>query len=143
LQEANPKDIIGSTKVPIELWPELASAYGSLGLADGEGKYGRGNYRATPVRCSIYVAATRRHLAKFMAGEDIDQDSGLPHLGHILACIAIIVEALHAGTLIDDRNYNDGFVEGLEQLTEYVSIIKERHKDKTPKHYTIQDHDPH
>ncbi len=50
----NPKDSIGSTKIPMHLWPDTATVYGALALLDGAAKYGRGNYRASPVRASIY-----------------------------------------------------------------------------------------
>jgi Domain of unknown function (DUF5664) len=135
----NPKDIIGSTKVPISLWPEIASVYGCIGLLDGKGKYGRGNYRATPVRASIYYEALRRHMAKWFSGEELDSDSGIPHLAHALACIAILVDAKHANTLIDDRNYNDGYRDAEEYLSQFVTALIDKHKDRNPKHYSIQD----
>lgn len=135
----NPKDSIGSTKLPIHLWPETATIVGSLGLMDGAGKYGRSNYRATPVRASIYYDACRRHLAKWFAGEDRDKESSLPHMSHALACLAIIVDAQAARTLIDDRNFNDGYSNLVEELTPLVNHIVETHRDKNPKHYSIKD----
>lgn len=134
----NPKDIIGSTKIPISLWPEVASIYGCLGLLDGKGKYGRANYRATPVRASIYYEALRRHMAKWFSGEEIDTDSNIPHLAHALATLAILVDAKHANTLIDDRNYNDGYCEAEKYLSQFVVPLIERHKDKQPKHYDLR-----
>ena len=31
----NPKDMIGSDKVPLHLWPETATVMGTMGLLDG------------------------------------------------------------------------------------------------------------
>ena len=132
---SNPKDIIGSNKIPLHLWPETATIYGSLGLLDGALKYGRSNFRAVGVKASIYYDACRRHLNKWFEGEEYDSDSGLPHLAHALACIAIIVDAEAAGKLTDDRNYKGGYVSLIEKMTPLVKQLKERHKDKNPKHY--------
>lgn len=135
----NPKDLIGTNKVPMHLWPETASALGALALLDGALKYGRGNWRVAGVRASIYVDATRRHLAKWFEGEDIDPDSGLPHLAHALASIAILVDAGAAGKLVDDRQVQGGFLKLIDSLTPMVAQLRERHADKSPKHYTIAD----
>jgi len=139
VKNPNPKDSIGSSKIPFHLWPETASAVGALGLLDGASKYGRSNYRAAPVRASIYYDAARRHLAKWFEGEDNDPDSGVPHFGHVLACLAILVDAQAAGTLIDDRNVKGGYVDYLAALTPHVKRLQELHADKTPTHYTIKD----
>lgn len=138
----NPKDIIGSGKLPIHLWPTTATALGCLGLLDGLLKYGRSNYRAIGVRASIYYDAARRHLDAWFEGEDIDPDSGLPHLAHALACIAIIVDARAAGKLNDDRMFPGGYRNLIDELTPHVARLKALHADKSPKHYTIADSEP-
>lgn len=135
----NPKDAVGSDKLPLHLWPETATAYGCLGLLDGMLKYGRSNWREAGVRYSIYIDALRRHVNLLFEGEDIDPDSGLPHLSHALACLAIIIDADAAGNLTDDRQYRgEGYRKLLEELTPHVKRLKEKHKDKDPQHYTIQ-----
>lgn len=139
IKATNPKDAIGSDKLPIHLWPATATIMGCLGLLDGALKYGRCNWRVAGVRASIYIDAMMRHLFKLFEGEDIDPDSGLPHAAHILACAAIYVDALAAGKLNDDRMVNGGYVELVKQLTPHVARLKELHKDKSPKHYTIAD----
>lgn len=135
----NPKDAIGSDKVPLHLWPTTATALGSMALLDGACKYGRTNYRAIGVRASIYYDAAMRHLSRWFEGENTDPDSGLPHLAHVLACVAIVVDADAAGKLNDDRMIKGGYPELLASLTPLVADIKARYKDKNPKHYTIQD----
>lgn len=135
----NPKDAIGSNKVPLHLWPTTATALGSMALLDGACKYGRSNYRAIGVRASIYYDAATRHLSRWFEGEDIDPDSGVSHLGHVLACVAILVDARAAGKLNDDRMVQGGYLDALAELTPLVEQIKEKYKSRDPKHYTIED----
>jgi hypothetical protein len=135
----NPKDIIGSTKVPIHLWPNTATVLGCMALLEGACKYGRSNYRVVGISASIYYDALMRHMARWFEGEDIDPDSGLPHLSHALACLAIIVDAQAAGKLNDDRMVSGGFEKTLSEMTPLVAIVKDKYNDKNPKHYTIKD----
>ena len=116
-----------------------ATVYGTLALLDGCLKYGRSNWRSAGVRASIYYDACMRHLSKWFEGETIDTDSGLPHLAHALACIAILIDAFEGGKLKDDRAYKGGYIELLKKVTPLVQKLKEVHKDKNPKHWTIQD----
>lgn len=134
----NPKDIIGSGKLPLHLWPTTATAMGCMALLDGALKYGRSNFRAVGVRASIYVDAAKRHLDAWFEGEDLDPDSRLPHLAHALACIAIIVDAQAAGKLNDDRMFPGRYRRLVESLTPMVEVLKRKHEDKNPVHYTIQ-----
>lgn len=135
----NPKDAIGSDKLPLHLWPATATALGCLGLLDGMLKYGRSNFREIGVRASIYVDAAKRHLDAYFEGEDADPDSGLSHLAHALACIAIIVDADAAGKLNDDRMVQGGYRKLVAKLTPHVKRLKALHASKHPKHYTIAD----
>lgn len=136
----NPKDAIGSTKLPLTLWSPLATAYGSLGLLNGE-RYGLGNFKAANVQMSIYLDAMLRHLLAFAEGQENDPKDGCPHLSAILANVAIILEARACGTLIDDRQITGGYIRELEKLTEIAKNIKEFNKEQRDKvkHYTIHD----
>lgn len=136
---SNPKDMIGSNKLPLHLWPETATVLGCLALLDGALKYGRCNYRAIGVRASIYYDAARRHLNAWFEGEDTDKDSGLPHLAHALACIAILVDAEAAGLLTDDRQIAGGLRTLIERMTPHVARLKEVHANSEARHYTIAD----
>lgn len=139
----NPKDLIGSDKLPLHLWPSAATALGSLGMLEGAVKYGRGNFREAGIRLSIYVDACKRHLDAYMEGEDNAPDTGTPHLANALACLGIIADALANEMLTDDRNHspNQGawrrFID--TQCTPHVKRLKELFKDKDPHHYTIAD----
>lgn len=134
----NPKDAIGSDKLPFHLWPETATAMGCIALLNGALKYGRSNWREMGVRATIYVDACRRHLAKWMEGEEVDEE-GVPHLSSALACLAIIIDAQAAGKLTDDRMYpcgDGGFAKLLEELAPHVKRLKALHEGKNPKHWT-------
>jgi len=144
---SNPKDLIGSGKLPLHLWPNTATALGCLGLLDGMLKYGRSNWRVAGVRASIYVDAAKRHIDKWFEGQDVDEEfdehgnvvggSGLPHLAHALACLAILVDADAAGKLVDDRMVQGGYHDLLARLTPHVGRLKALHDGKDPQHYTI------
>lgn len=136
--EDNPKDVVGSNKLPLHLWPTTATAMGCIALLNGALKYGRSNWRAVGVRASIYVDACQRHLAAWFEGHECDEE-GVPHLAAALACLAILVDCQAAGKLRDDRQYPGGHAEFIASLTSHVERLKSRHADKSPKHYTIGD----
>ena len=62
--------------------PEALVRYGEV-LAMGAAKYSERNWELGMDygRC---VASLLRHTAAFMAGEDIDPESGLPHMAHAM-----------------------------------------------------------
>lgn len=135
----NPKDLLGANKLPLHLWPTTATALGCLALLDGALKYGRQNFRAIGVRASIYYDATLRHMQAWFEGEDVDPESGLPHLAHALACIAILIESDVKGNLMDDRAYPTQYRELITTLTPYVTALREHHAEKHVKHYMLGD----
>ena len=89
----NPKDAIGSNKLPLHLWPMSATAFGCIGLANGMLKYGRSNWREAGVRPSIYVDAAIRHLTDWFEGGEEDPDDGVHNLAGAIACVAILIDA--------------------------------------------------
>jgi hypothetical protein len=139
----NPKDAIGDTKLPIHLWPNTATAYGCIAMLNGMLKYGRSNFRAIGVRSSIYYDACKRHMDAWFEGEECDPDDGVPHLSAALACIAIIVDAMAAGKLTDDRMVAGGYRALVDEMTKHVPRLKELHKNRNPKHYTKDDNAKH
>lgn len=141
IEKTNPKQIHGQSNLPLSLFSPLATAYGSLGKLNGKLKYGLSNFLATPVIASIYVDAIRRHLDKWMAGEDCDSADGVPHFAAILANVDILICAKAAGTLVDDRPLSLNYFEEIEKLTPIVKALHELHKDKTPKHYLLSERD--
>ena len=99
----NPKDLIGLTKVDLSLVPPASLIEQARAMENGAIKYGAYNWREHPVLARVYLSAAQRHLADWLDGEEIAEDSGVHHLGHALACIGIIVDAMHTGNLIDNR----------------------------------------
>jgi len=132
---SNPKDLLGAKKVPYHLWPETATIQGTLALLEGALKYGRSNWRGVGVRASIYYDALRRHANAWFEGQDNDPDSGLDHLGHALACLAIIIDARAKGLLTDDRMYPGGYDATIKAATPHVARLQEKYADRNPKHY--------
>jgi hypothetical protein len=137
----NPKAFAGSSKLPLHLWPETATAMGSIAMLDGALKYGRSNFRTSGVQATIYTDACKRHINAWLEGEEVASDSGVPHLAHALACLAIIVDAQAAGVLNDDRMVQGGYLQLVEELTPHVNRLKEVHKEKKPKHFSIKDNE--
>lgn len=116
----NPKTRFGMTKPNPFLVPPASILYQSLAMDNGATKYGPYNWRGNQVSASVYVAAAVRHLLSWVDGEELDgvdpvtgemrlnekgepAGSGLPHIGHALACLGIIADAVETGNLIDDR----------------------------------------
>ena len=132
----NPKEAIGSTKIPMHLASPLATAYMALGLANGAMKYGTANFKATPVLASIYLDGAKRHINAWLEGEEYDPDDGVPNLAGGLANLAIIIEARANGTLIDDRPIGDGWIKERDHLTEIYRNLKKLHEGKNPHHFT-------
>lgn len=99
----NPKDIAARRRAPLHLFPSAGLVLGSLAMRDGAQKYGIRNWREKPVSLTAYLGAMRRHILAVLEGEDDAQDSGLPHLAHVIATASILLDAEEAGTLIDDR----------------------------------------
>jgi hypothetical protein len=136
---SNPKDIIGSDKLPVSLVPDTAIAYATLGHLEGMLKYGLVNWRECGVRTSIYLDALGRHIAKFKNGEWEDPTTGVPHLGSALACINIIIDAYECGKLVDDRPKSAPVASLIDRFTAKVVHLKTLFKDHHPHHYTIGD----
>ena len=71
-------------------------------LKYGEQKYAKGNWRlgmkwTTPYDC------LQRHMMKWLDGEAIDEESGLSHLYHAAANIAMLIEYEKICPELDDR----------------------------------------
>lgn len=99
----NPKDLLGVKKCPIHLVPPALVIEAAPALANGAAKYGAYNWREKQVKLSIYLAAAQRHLMAYWDGEEVAEDSGVGHLAHAAACLAIIFDAKAIDMLVDDR----------------------------------------
>ena len=89
-------------KADLSLNPLIAIEQMARAFMLGEKKYGRYNYTAG-MDASRLIAATLRHVHQWQDGEDNDPESGASHLGHALACIAMLLHQQQLGTLRDNR----------------------------------------
>lgn len=134
-KEPNPKDIVGSTKLGLDLVPDTLSVFAALSFTEGALKYGSFNWRRTPVRGSIYTAALRRHLGKYTNGEWADARTKVPHLASVIACAGIILDAGVVGTLVDDRPPQLELAALIEEHEAIVAHLRRLSKDATPIHH--------
>jgi len=69
---------------------------------DGGGKYPMHNWRK-----GLYFVATAscalRHIYKWLAGEELDEETGLHHLKHAACNIAFLLEYIETHPELDDR----------------------------------------
>lgn len=113
----NPKDLIGNTKLGLRHVPLGALYEMAVAMDDGARKYGPFNWRAHPVRADVYVDAAKRHMEAWVHGEERAGDSGGHHLAHAMACMAILLDAQHHGTLKDNRDPNaKNFYDIIDQI---------------------------
>lgn len=136
----NPKDIIGSKKLPLELIPEIPGE--ALPFLEGALKYGRFNWRIAGVRASIYYAAMRRHQKKWWNGQNADAATRIHHLLSVMACCRIVLDAELAGKLTDDRPPRQDIDKAIQEAEEIAAHLRELFKDHNPKQYTIADSQP-
>ncbi len=99
----NPKDAVGSKKVSMSVVPASVLMELSLAMREGAQKYGAFNWRTKPIKVMEYYNALWRHMAAWAEGEDIDADSGLPHIVKALATLVVLRDAQRCGKVLDDR----------------------------------------
>jgi hypothetical protein len=140
-KESNPKDVIGTTKVPLSLVPGIVQAYASIAWLEGKTKYGGVNWREAGVKETVYADALLRHFYKYHdGGEWADQKTNVPHLASIIACAGIILDAQLAGKLIDDRPMSQaGLSQAIDDLSSLVEHLRQLNAEKNPKHWTVAD----
>ena len=126
----NPKDLLGAKKVPFTCFPAAGQIHGSMAMEDGEFKYGFMNWREHPVRARIYIDAMKRHIAAWEDGEETAQDSLVHHLGHVIACAAILLDAQEVGNLIDDRSKSGKTADLLNRMSE---VLKQKQAERAAK----------
>jgi hypothetical protein len=87
------------TLIPKEALDAMARAFGH-----GQRKYGRGNYKAG-IEYTRLAASCCRHLFAWLAGEDIDGESGNNHIDHALASLAMLAYHLEHSPTLDNRDH--------------------------------------
>lgn len=119
----NPKDALGMAKLSLSIVPDTAIAHEAAALMVGAEKYGRNNWRDHPVSAMVYYDACLRHLSLWKNGEETSSER-VHHLGHARACLAILLDAMEFGNLIDDREDSErseiAYTTLLTDLNEWV-----------------------
>lgn len=104
VKHVDPKAAYGATKPSVALVPNIAIIAAALAAEDGAVKYGPYNYReGHPVEVMTYANACLRHLQAFIDGEDFTSDTGVPNLGGVIMCAAIILDIMATGVAVDNR----------------------------------------
>ncbi len=90
-------------KPPMWLLPRAALEGTARGLGFGEKKYGAHNWREG-MDWSRVISSLLRHTVAFMDGEDIDSESGLPHV-HLMGCNITFLQTYYEEGLGNDDRY--------------------------------------
>lgn len=122
----NPKATAGAKKINLFLLPPIANVHMAHAMFDGELKYGAYKFRETKVEASVYISAALRHLELWADGEEKAKDSKAHHLGHVMACMAILLDAQAYGNLVDDRKKTGVLGKVIDEI---LADIRERVKD--------------
>ena len=131
-KDTNPKDAVGTGKVPTSVLSAIVKQEIGLAMLEGARKYGRHNYRIAGVRASIYYDACGRHLDAWWEGEDVDPDSGLNHITKAIAGLFVLRDSMIRENWVDDRppKVKDGWVQEFNKKAE--EIIKKYPNAKEP-----------
>lgn len=104
LQEAMKTEAVKADqgKAPMSLldrkWLEVTAQV----LAFGAKKYAAHNWRKGMIHSRLLDAAIR-HIYAFIDGEDLDPESGLPHLAHASCCLMFATNLFMTRPDLDDR----------------------------------------
>lgn len=79
-------------KSRVDLLPALGLLEVGHVLAVGAAVYGDNNWRAVVGAKRRYIAAALRHVFRYMAGEDIDPETGRHHLAHAACDVLFVLE---------------------------------------------------
>lgn len=134
---SNPKDAVAGSRIPLALLSPVAKIAWAVAQYAGAVKYGMWNWRAAGVRNSVYLSAIERHLDAYKSGEEHDPTDGTHHLGNIMACCAIILDARAAGKLTDDRGPALSHRDALREGERTMEALREKYAEVRPVHYTI------
>lgn len=89
-------------KTPCELLSPIALSATAEVLGFGAKKYAAHNWRKGLVWSRI-LGAIFRHLLAFMQGEDLDKETGLPHIDHVACEVMFLQEFYRTRKDLDDR----------------------------------------
>lgn len=102
----DPKQSHGSEKLSFDNVPISLLLHAVPGANNGANKYKPWNWLQLPdgeMSLKTYLNAIQRHLLLYRAGQDVASDSGVHHLDHIIAGLAVLRDAQLFGKVADDR----------------------------------------
>ena len=105
-------DKLRTDLLPIEAIEDITQVF-----TFGAKKYGDRNWEKG-MKWTRLIGASLRHLFAVAKGEDIDKESGLPHLSHLGSCVLMLLTYRRTHKELDDR----------------VKTIDDK-KEKKPSHY--------
>lgn len=89
-------------KAPIDLIdPDFLVGLAEV-LGFGAKKYAAHNWRLG-IQYSRLIAAAYRHLGAINKGEDVDPESGKPHVYHLACCVMFLSKMMESRPDLDDR----------------------------------------
>jgi hypothetical protein len=140
VKDTNPKDAAGSARIDATLVSPFSIAEMALAMEEGAAKYGAFNYTVVGVKARVYVGAAMRHLWKYLLGETRDPKTGVHHLGSVMACAGILIDAEVRGKLNDDRPPSEKSASTwLDEMEARVKRVRGVFSTFSPRHYTIED----
>lgn len=132
---SNPKDSVGTRKVPLSTLPARVLWRVGLAMMEGALKYGRHNYREVGVRASVYFdSVVSRHLFGWWEGQDNDPDSGLNHIDKAIAGLMVLRDSMLQGNWVDDRP--PACADDMAELNAHAGALIDRYGHQAPKHCT-------
>jgi hypothetical protein len=102
----NPKTAFGLKKVPLHLVPPALEQGAAEAFQNGADKYGPFNWRDHTISATVYYAACKRHLDAWFDRTDAGDaapDSGVHHIKHAAACLAMILDVMGTERFNDNR----------------------------------------
>lgn len=122
----NPKNLLARDRVKLAYIPPVATAHMAHALMDGGSKYNPFNWREKSIALMEYISAAKRHLDDFQDGENCAEDSLCHHLGHAMACCAIMLDAIERKNEIDDRPPPGNVSKVFKQIEAKFAEVKAR-----------------
>jgi len=107
-------------KIRMDLLPPDAAMAIAAVFTYGAAKYEDWNW-AKGMKASRVVAAMDRHMAAWNCGEELDVESGMPHLWHAGCCIMMLIGTSLRGTIVDDRERNERALSAVQYAFEHMN----------------------
>lgn len=130
-------------KLRYELIPFAALEQAVAILTFGAEKYGANNWQNIPDGADRYLGSMLRHAAAHAKGELLDQDSGLPHIAHVITCGLFILhfldDQLPDVSVIDLSHVAEKYV---GRRNDYLKLLKSRGETLSSDDARIRDEPP-